>query len=56
MSFLSSSYFTPHERPSFFEIVAQDRMIPGLKFASRYVVEVRKLKIKKRFFHKDLKE
>eukprot|EP01080_Neovahlkampfia_damariscottae_P008364 gene8364-189_t len=40
MSFLSSSYFTADERPSFFEIVAQDRMIPGLKFACRYVLEV----------------
>lgn len=39
MSFLSSSYGN-QDKPSFFEVMAQDRMIPGLRSATKYLIEV----------------
>jgi peroxin-12 len=42
MSFIASQYQPSGGggRPSFFEVIAQDRMIPGLKMASRYILTV----------------
>jgi hypothetical protein len=42
MSFIASQYqaLGGGGRPSFFEVIAQDRMIPGLKLASRYILSI----------------
>lgn len=42
MSFISAQYVS-NDRPGFFEVVAQDRMMYGLKMASKYVVEVKSI-------------
>ena len=39
MSFTTSQYIA-YNRPSFFEVMAHDRMIPSLKFATKYILTV----------------